>query len=344
MSNERTGGRTRANAPARTQWLGYLLAAACLAWVLHDIHPERAFRDLPSLRWGWVAAGVGCDLLSYVAQGLRWKLLLLPVGRVRVSQCVRAIYAGLFVNEVLPLRAGELLRAHLVARDAGLPFPVVLTLVGVERLLDGVLMALAIGVVSLHVPLPGSMKRAAEAFGLVILLLLLGFIVLLCVLERRHLARMRSGQPSGQTETRLGRVLEGLRVQAKAPSFYVAAVASSLIPAGQILALWAMTNAFGFGLTLWAAAAVLIIINLGVAVPNAPANAGSYQFFCVFGLTLLGVEKSRAAGFSIAGYLLLTLPFLLLGFLALVRSGLNVSGLSGQVRRLADQAVERSGS
>jgi hypothetical protein len=74
-------------------------------------------------------------------------------------------------------------------------------------------------------------------------------------------------------------------------------------------------------------AAVLLIINFGVALPNAPANVGSYQFFCVLGLTLFGVEKTQAAGFSIVAHLLMTIPFLLCGFIALARSGLSVSDI-----------------
>jgi hypothetical protein len=37
-----------------------------------------------------------------------------------------------------------------------------------------------------------------------------------------------------------------------------------------------------------------------LGIPNAPANVGSYQFFSVLGLTLFGVDKTVAAGFSIA--------------------------------------------
>ena len=62
---------------------------------------------------------------------------------------------------------------------------------------------------------------------------------------------------------------------------------------------------------------VLLVINLGVSLPNAPANVGAYQFFCVLGLSVFQVEKTTATGFSIFAFLALTFPFVFLGFAAL---------------------------
>ena len=40
-----------------------------------------------------------------------------------------------------------------------------------------------------------------------------------------------------------------------------------------------MMLACGIDLSLGAAAIVLLIVRLGTAIPNAPANVGSFQFF-----------------------------------------------------------------
>src|SRR4030095_7375415 len=62
--------------------LGYLLAAAGLIWVLHDGHPEKLLEGLIGVNWGLVAPALACDVLSYVFQGWRWRLLLRPVGEI----------------------------------------------------------------------------------------------------------------------------------------------------------------------------------------------------------------------------------------------------------------------
>jgi hypothetical protein len=85
-------------------------------------------------------------------------------------------------------------------------------------------------------------------------------------------------------------------------------------------------------LAFWAAAATLIVIHLGTAIPNAPANVGTYQFFCVVALTLFGVDKTIATGFSVVVFVVLTVPLWLLGSLALGRSGATLAGVRAQIR------------
>ena len=72
-----------------------------------------------------VVGGGSCpfDILSYVCQGMRWSLLLHPIGRISTFQATEAIYAGLFVNEILPMRLGEVLRIYLVSRWDGRVLP-----------------------------------------------------------------------------------------------------------------------------------------------------------------------------------------------------------------------------
>ena len=91
--------------------LGYVLAAACLIWVLHDFHIMQALKELARVSWKWVLIGMAFDVLSYGVQALRWKWLMTPFGKVKLTHSIRAVYAGLFANLLFPLRPGELLRS-----------------------------------------------------------------------------------------------------------------------------------------------------------------------------------------------------------------------------------------
>jgi uncharacterized membrane protein YbhN (UPF0104 family) len=71
----------------------------------------------------------------------------------------------------------------------------------------------------------------------------------------------------------------------------LAGFASLLVLMAQALAMWLVMKSYGLPLSIWAGTAVLLIVHAGTAIPNAPANVGSYQFFCVLGLRLFGVAK-----------------------------------------------------
>jgi uncharacterized membrane protein YbhN (UPF0104 family) len=109
---------------------------------------------------------------------------------------------------------------------------------------------------------------------------------------------------------------------------------SPLILVFQGIALWIMMLAYGFPLSIWVGIAVFLIVHLGTALPNAPSNIGTYQFFCVVGLTLFGIEKSAAVGFSFVAFFLLTLPLWILGLLAIARSGMTLPAIRHEIDRL----------
>jgi uncharacterized membrane protein YbhN (UPF0104 family) len=117
---------------------------------------------------------------------------------------------------------------------------------------------------------------------------------------------------------------------------YLAALLSAGMLACQVLALWFMALACRIELPLAAGAIVLLVVRLGTAIPNAPANIGSFQFFCVLALTLVGVEKTVAAGFSVVYFLVLTVPLWIIGLLAISRTGMSLSAI-----RLGAAALRR---
>jgi glycosyltransferase 2 family protein len=320
--------------------LGYGLSLACLIWVLHDFHIVQAAHEVAGVRWEWVLLGISFDVLSYGIQALRWKFLLTPFGRVRLSRAIRAVYAGLFANAIFPLRPGEVLRSYLLANSEGISLGRILGSVGVERLVDLVIATASLAIVSLFVELPRRFKRVADTLGIVTLVLLTIVVLLIFYLELRL---GDTTEPDATTRRFSGKfmaALVGLHAMGTAPSFYLAVLTSVLMPLCQVFGLWAMMKSYGSRLDLpfIAAVVVLLVINLGVSLPNAPANVGSYQFFCVLGLSVFQVEKTTAAGFSFFAFLMLTLPVVLLGFVALVRSGMSLHSIREQVARVPRKA------
>src|SRR2546421_5579895 len=97
-----------------------VLSVICLLWVLLAVDFRRLLSEITHLHWGWVSAAVLANLLSYVVQGWRWSLVLAPVTPVPLWRSVQAIYVGLFANEVLPLRSGEIIRCYLQAKWSGI--------------------------------------------------------------------------------------------------------------------------------------------------------------------------------------------------------------------------------
>jgi uncharacterized protein (TIRG00374 family) len=322
--------------------IGYSVAIGSLIWVLRDFHIVRAIHDMANADWRLVLVGMVLDVVSYGFQALRWKLLLTPFRKIRLSRSTRAIFAALFANLVFPLRPGEFLRSYLLSNSEEITLGRVIGSVGVERFIDLVIATAGLGIVSLLVqPPPGygpspairRFDRAADALGVIILALLIIVVAVVLHIEFR-LGRGKTESKEPRERRVPGRVMQAmivLHAMGTAPSFYPAVAVSLLIPFSQAMALWVLMHSYGLQLSFMAAVVVLLVINLGVSLPNAPANVGSYQFFCVLGLSIFQVEHSRATGFSIFAFIALTLPFVFLGFAALFRSGLSLRTMRERV-------------
>jgi glycosyltransferase 2 family protein len=316
---------------------GYVLAAAGLIWVFHDVELGPMLAAVSDLRWTWVGLAIGVDILTYMTQGFRWRLLLKPIGELRWLDAVRAIYAGLFASEVLPMRPGEVLRAFLVSKQLNTPVSTVFPSIMVERLFDGVWLAIGIGIVAMLMPLPADLLHAGDVLG--VLILVAAGLFLHEVLRLHDDREAAPGTLAVPTVGKVERFRRRFCEIGRRPETYLAFGVSPVLLVGQILAFWLVAIAYPpLHLAFWAAAATLIVIHLGTAIPNAPANVGTYQFFCVVALTLFGVDKTIATGFSVVVFVALTLPLWLLGSLALGQSGATLAGVRAQI-----QAVGRTG-
>ncbi len=316
----------------------YAIALAFLVWVFHDVHPRRLLATMAISNWWFVVLAVAVDVLTYVLQGIRWKLLLAPVGRISPVRATQAIYAGLFTNEVTPLRFGEVVRAFLASRWLGSGVSAVVPSMLVERFLDALWLALGIGLSAILVPLPHNLLEAGDVLGAVVLIATAGFAWIVFRKERqleRGSDEVRSGSSLVQ---RLGgfirQLARGLRDIGISRRFYLAALLSGAMIACQALAVWFMMLACGVRLHIGAGAIVFLVVRLGTALPNAPANVGSFQFFTVVALGLFGVDKTQAAAFSVIDFVALTAPLWILGLLAVSRTGMTLAEIRAHVRRL----------
>jgi uncharacterized protein (TIRG00374 family) len=327
----RTGRRLRS-------LLGYGFAAACLVWVMHDVRPAELWRVLLHFNALLLLPAVGFDVLSYLSQGHRWKLLLRPLGSLSTLRATQAVYAGLFTNEIMPMRAGELVRAFLASRWLNAGVVAVIPSMAVERMFDGVWLALGLGLTAVFVRLPANLLMAADVLGAAVIASVCLFLVLVFRRKRRSVPGSakaeRTWKPVRWIAGMTGRLADGMAEIGISRPFFGSFFSSSLILIFQILAFWLVMRAYGLQVSVWQGAAVHLIVHFGTAIPNAPSNAGAYQFFAVLGLSLFGVDKTTAAGFSVAVFFILTVPLWAIGIFAISKTGMTFREIRSAVRKI----------
>ena len=312
----------------------YSLSAACLVWVLHGYPLRDLINAIGALDFRWVLLAVVFDLSVYVCHAWRWNTLLAPVVRLRLWRTVQSVYIGLFANELLPLRTGEVIRCYLLAHWNNFRISLSLSSAVVERLMDGLWMMAAFAVTAGYVKgIPPDLTLLVRVLAA---LLLAGAGVFCWVVWHKQDVHAAIGQ--GRWSSTLRHVEEGLHLMGGLPTLGKTMLVSLLYLALQVATVWALMKADGFDLSFWVAGGVLTVVRLATVIPNAPGNLGLFQVACVVELGLFDVEKDAAKTFSFIMFFSLTVPLLVGGAIATALARLNLGELRHRATRTAQAA------
>lgn len=294
-----------------------VVSIGSLIWTLRDAHLGDFKDDLAEMDWKWIALAVAVTLLIFVGYGVRWALVLRPVQRAGYWQTVRALYVGLFANEILPFRAGELLRCYLITRWTKLPLSVSITSAVIERIFDGIWLCLGLFVTLKLVPFPRYFRYLIDGAWTLGIVVVVGAVVL-AVLMFLHWNKLREAPPASGWRKHLATLINDLGMIGHSRYLYYAFFLSAVLLVAQMIPVWAAFQGYGFDLSLRQAFALMVIVRLTSAVPQAPGNIGLFQLFTKEVLIrIFYVVSSDAARFSVVLWGIMTLPLLLGGFVAL---------------------------
>jgi uncharacterized protein (TIRG00374 family) len=306
-----------------------IISLVCLVLVLRGSDLPRIWGELQHLSWWWVALAVVSDIAVYVWHGYRWQFVLKPVSNVSRWDCIRAIYVGLFANEVLPLRSGEVIRCFLLGRWAELPISVSLASALIERIFDGLWLCIFLLITVQFVPLPKPMVDGGVILAVIVFLC--GALLAIAMFYKNQ---AKISFENHRLLSKLNVLIEDLHLIGHSRYLYYAMLASLPYLLLQVIPIWAIARAYpGFDLSIGQSAALMVMLRLGAVVPQAPGNLGLFQLIAVQGLTIFGIHGGMARRFSFLLWAVVTLPLLLAGFIALAITGLRMGDIHHQAHR-----------
>jgi glycosyltransferase 2 family protein len=279
------------------------------------------------VRWKWVVAAIGLNLVSVVVRAFAWKIVidqaLLPP-RPRFPLVFSAFSVGLFANAVLPGRIGELARVAVLARK--LPgrqgvWAALLGSVFAHRLFDLIPSLLLITYALLTAKVPHWAYTSLElALGIGFALFAFGFA-----------GARRYNRPVldelGPIRRLIAMARQGLAVLHSPLPAIGAAFFQCLGWFCQLLAVFATMHAFHIYAGLPAAALVLVLVNVATIFPLWPGNVGLVQAAVALPLIAYGVAKARGIAFGFGLQAIEASVGVGVGMLFLAREGLSFAML-----------------
>jgi peptidoglycan/xylan/chitin deacetylase (PgdA/CDA1 family)/uncharacterized membrane protein YbhN (UPF0104 family) len=296
------------------RWGGGLAVVVLAAVALRRLDPaelRRAFAEASLLALLGAAA---TNVLALVMQTGRWLAIVHPVvPRARPRDGFFALVAGYAVGIVVPARASDLARAHLMARRTGASMATLTATAVVDHLLGSVALFGVLGLTAAVSPLPVWLRSAGT----------LAFAGAGAALVVMWFARPR-GKPAVHRHGLRG-VLERLRHGLTAVGRPRALALSWLFALGgwasEVGIAYLSLRAFGLPSTLDSALLVVLATTLSSAAAVSPGNAGAFELACVLALSWYGVPEEPALAFALGYHAVHLVPVALIGGGWLLTSG-----------------------
>jgi uncharacterized membrane protein YbhN (UPF0104 family) len=315
-------------------WVAALaLAAALLYFSLRGIDWLRVWDILRDARPLGICFAWATISLVVFLRSLRWRVLLSAGEPVSVPLVFWATTAGYLGNNLLPARAGELVRTVMISRRTGLSNAFVLTTALSERVADAIAVIGISAAVLLAMPNPpGWMAVAGRPFAVAGLCgaAAIAFLPAFEGFLFRVLKRVPVPPPLREKiEGALGHAIQGIR------SFHDRRRLARFVALTAVI--WTMdaanaticAAALGFHFPVPVAFLLVAGLGLGSALPSTPGYVGIYQFVAVSILTPFGFARADAIACILLLQALNYAVILFWGLIGVARGRKGAAGTSG---------------
>lgn len=319
-------------------WLGVGISAVLLYFALRGLKFNEMWQVLAQAQYLWLIPGVAVYFIGVWVRAWRWHYMLRPLKKIPTKAMFPVVCIGYFGNNILPARAGEVLRAYVLRKREGVPISASLATVIVERIFDGVVM---LAFVFLNLTELARLTGDAGFLGGINIrdLALIGSIVFFGALLAFLLAAMfphiteqiarwlinrlvphKARDKTLDLTLRFLSGLESLRSPQEALMIFFTTVIIWLLETGKY---WFVMHAFPFEVSFFTLMLMNGIVNLATTLPSAPGYIGTFDAPGIAVLTAYNVLPEVAAGYTLVLHVALWVPITVVGAIYFLREGLR---------------------
>lgn len=296
----------------------------------------------------WLGLSLATMVVNLAVRAWRWQYLLEPLGHVGFGNSFRATAVGFAASNVLPLRAGEVIRPYFLSRLEKVSATGAFATIILERLLDmlTVLALLAVYVIFFSSDMAGTSRAEFEAVkvtGLAAAAASVGVLIAMMLIVRQPerlsqligwCTRVLPAKLAGLLASLAETFVVGLGAVRRPGRLLVALALSVPLWLSIAAGIWAGAVAFHIEVPFTGSFLIIAPLVVGVAVPTPGGVGGFHAMFRYATTTFFNAPDEAAVGAAIVVHLFTVGPTLLLGLIFAAQAGLNVAGM----RSIAEKA------
>lgn len=317
----------RSAKPLLRQVIGVGISVICLVLVFRKVDINQLRVALENFRWHFLALGLASLAVDYAMRIQRWAIMLRAGGAdVTGRACAAPFLGSITLNNVLPFRAGDVVRALLFPAAIGVRRITATASLLMERLVDMLTLLLCVGIGLSFSPMAKTPEWLGHTVvGLAVSGCLALFLIvvlnkpIVTVLEFLRGIAARRG--ATQIANAIG-VIVGLTRDAGEMSrpriLGALALTSAIVWVGETGLFWAVLHGLGIEAAFPAALTIMAIATLSTLIPSSPGYVGPFHLAAYSAAVMLGGSAAQAASFAVLAHLGLWLPTTVAGSIAIL--------------------------
>ncbi len=279
-------------------FLTVAISGICLYFAARKIELQKLQDDLRSLVPEFVLFAAFISFSSVAGRALRWHLVLRRERKFPYSTSFWATSIGYLANNILPARAGEVIRSVVLGLGADIRKSLVLATALTERILDaGILMMMAFLMMRFAPQLPETVRKSWLFLLPVISSILV--LVFLAPLMQNFWLRIAALLPIGdklreKVKNLLVGLIDGVRKFHSIRLLLVFILLSVIIWLLDAVGMLMIARALGSEITIPQATIFIAALGFASSVPSTPGYVGVFQAIAVILLPVFGITEHRA--------------------------------------------------
>jgi len=322
-------------------WLGIGLSVAVSGFLLYlvmrDIHWDEALDAIGRLRFDYVLIAFAMITLGLGARGLRWHYI--HCGQLPLKRSLNLTSVAFFVNNLLPFRAGDLVRVEGAAHgNPRIPRSTGLSLVVVERLLDFLALVVLIALTLTGLTtVPPDIQSVMGFITIASILASIGLVLMVTGFQNltRAIVIWLSERISILKKFNVVHILDNVLLgfaMIRRPKFF------ALVMFWNVMAWACLVVAYYFLMTAlfpdatWAEATLFVVAAaLAIIIPTTIASVGAIEGSAILAMTSQGYPSEAGLALGLTLHLITLLSYTAPGLYGIWAETLTVSGILEQV-------------
>jgi uncharacterized protein (TIRG00374 family) len=303
---------------------GILGIGAAIAWSVKGVDFGEVALILSRIDLLMTLGVLVLTTLNLLVRAYVWKFILNPIKPVPIGHAFSSYLIGVFSNLFLPFKLGDVAQGYSLGRREEVSKISAVSAVLIQRVFEVTSLLLIMAGMAMFISLPLLFQRRTVALGFLIMMAVSGLFIMFrkrdVVLSSLEAALSRiSPEFANSISHAFDRFLAGTKALHSVSDVIKILSLSFLSWVVQIVMVRLTAAALGIKIDMAASGIVLLIINLGITIPLAPGNIGTFQVFSILALSLFSIAKPEALTFSIIFQLIQGVPVIIGGGFSLLQ-------------------------